>query len=230
MNFAKRKYAGNSRYAPAKKMRRPAVRGLYSKLRYVRTASARYAAAPRTIELKYNDANINEVSTNGGQTFLLLNCANGTGATDRIGRSISLHDCHFSYRVIPNANTTGSWVRILLVYDTQTNGAVPGATDVLDSAAITSNANANNRTRFKFLYDKSHFIAANSTATQAVTFYDKPTTVMNQQCSLKGKKVEFMGTTNAITDIDKGGIFLVYIGTDTAVLTVFNFRTQFFDQ
>lgn len=86
----------------------------------------------------------------------LLNAANqGTTASTRAGRRITMKNMSWLFNISLAPTTTGaSPLRFLVVYDKQTNGAAPAATDVLVSDIIGSPMNLNNSRRFKILVDE----------------------------------------------------------------------------
>lgn len=88
-----------------------------------------------------------------GVTTWTITCINdvaqGTSAITSIGRKILMKSILLQ-AVLTNSNGFG---RLLIVYDRQTNGAAPAATDVLTSNTMMAAQNLDNRDRFIILAD-----------------------------------------------------------------------------
>lgn len=150
-------------------------------------------------------------------TVTLLNgVATGTDFTDRIGRKIVMRSLYFRAFIRPTDNITGdTFARIIIVYDMQSNGAAPAATDVLKSANPAAQVNLNNRDRFKILFDKAIAVGkTDNTATQAIT------NGHNMMAMKKYKRLKhetlFNGTTAAIGSIATGSIYLLAFSDQAA--------------
>lgn len=159
-------------------------------------------------------ANYNVTST--GSVTLLNGVATGTDFTDRIGRRIMMKKHYFRGVVFPEDNNTGQQlVRMIIVYDMQSNGAAPGVTDVLKSADATSQLNLNNRDRFRILTDKQWVLAPiDNTATQS--FAGSPTIHQFKKFKKLNHEVQYNGTTNSIGSIATGAMFMLLIGSNAA--------------
>jgi len=149
--FAARKAAYKAR--PAKRAQSARV-GLAN--RVVRRAMSTRAASKG--ELKFIDLS-NTMTTNiGGSGFSALNLLNGvavgTDATTRIGRKISIKSLLVRWKANLQATSVGgSPIRIICVYDKQTNGAAPTAANILLADAFLAPNNLDNRDRFVTLFD-----------------------------------------------------------------------------
>lgn len=89
----------------------------------------------------------------------------GSSFFNRIGRRIELKNITFSAQIQPlrsSALGTSEYVRVLIIYDRQTNGAVPTIADVLqttdqagaNTTTSMSGINLNNRDRFRIFIDE----------------------------------------------------------------------------
>lgn len=137
--------------------------------------------APHQPELKVIDQNIdtqllnnatgNEGGVTGWTKILLNPCVQGTDMYTRIGRKIIMQKWILRLEVLQSnvASTSGGagHVRVLVVYDAQTNAAIPVITDILGATAtgsaapdMTTPMNLNNRERFRLLMDKVFYIGA----------------------------------------------------------------------
>jgi len=139
--------------------------------------------------------------------------AQGSDISNRIGRKYNNIAIQLRGTFIPQGITTGNLARVMLIWDAQTNGALPAMTDILTAARSDKFMNLDFRDRFKIIMDKSFgFGPYNTTATQAVsapmakiTFYKRinlPTI-----CD---------GTTSAIGDVNTGSLLLVTVGSAAA--------------
>lgn len=150
-----------------------------------------------------------------GSVTLLNGVATGTDFTNRIGRKVCWKSVLIQGFTQPQDTTVGETLgRIMLVYDTQPNGALPAITDVLLNNDPTSPMQLNNRDRFKIIWDKRVVNGVyNTTATMAVGD-------MTIREVRKYKKVNldtiFDGITAAIADVQSGSIFLLTIGNNAA--------------
>lgn len=107
-------------------------------------------------ELKYVDDGVANLLPVAGRVTTINGIAEGSGPSARIGRKALMKSILFRCAVHPNnaqSNPDGTIVRILCVYDRQTNSTAPTINDVLASGGITAPMNLNNRERFKILFD-----------------------------------------------------------------------------
>lgn len=174
-------------------------------------------------ELKTIDVAPTQAEATGTASINLLNgVATGTDYTGRIGRKIRMKNLYLRIQVAPvDQVTSDTHLRLLVVYDMQTNGAAPAITDVLNTASTVDHVNLNNRDRFKILVDKCIPIGANvNTATQAysngrnVYYIKKYISLASRGCS----DVLFNGTGATISSIATGSIYFLYFSGVTAGL------------
>lgn len=93
-------------------------------------------------------------NSNIGVITLLNGCQQGVTATTRLGRYIQLLSLTLRGVVTKAANQTGETVlRILLIRDSQANGAAPTAADIIQGDTIDGLYNLNYETRFEIIYD-----------------------------------------------------------------------------
>lgn len=107
-------------------------------------------------ELKFVDTDISPIELDTTGTVLPLNVmAQGSSQSTRIGNKIT--NMSVFVRVsVNNGTTAGSapGIRMMLVYDTQVNAALPAITDILTLATINGLTNLANRDRFTILWDR----------------------------------------------------------------------------
>lgn len=156
----------------------------------------------------------------------------GSTFCNRIGRKISMK----SLRMNGNLNfirtvADEDYVRIMIVYDRQTNGALPAIADILqDTDQATTNvtnaysgANVNNVDRFQILKDY-HIVLPSGTFTAGVVtnpgFTDPVSATFRVDCYLKlnGLLTQYKSDSApaVIGDISSGALYLVTFGSAVA--------------
>jgi len=164
-------------------------------------------------ELNAIDSTPATISVNTTGNLVLLNgCATGADYTDRIGRKIRMKSVQFRGFFQPaDDSTVTNYVRMMIVYDRQTNGNPPTVTEILQSASSLSSLNLNNRERFTVVADKEYVIGrVINTATQAVSYG-----LNVHKC--KGYRrlnleTQYGGSTNAVASIATGSLYMLTIG------------------
>lgn len=136
-------------------------------------------------------------------TILLLNgVAQGTTATTRLGRRITMKSLYVRFNAALAATTAGnSPIRLLIVYDKQANTNAPAANDVLVADAIVNPNNLSNSRRFVTLMD---WLATDGLGTAGPgsahhVFYKK----MNLEVAFN------TGSAGTIGDIQSGSVYLL---------------------
>lgn len=117
-----------------------------------------WANPSRGGELKFVDVSYGTdvtVSTSAWSAGVLLNgLANGSDASTRIGRKITMKSLLIRfYATMAATSTGGSVIRYLVVYDKQANATAPAITDILLADEFSSYNNLSNRDRFVTLVD-----------------------------------------------------------------------------
>jgi len=104
-------------------------------------------------------------------------------------------------------------IRLMLVYDRQANGAAPVITDILDSAAMSSQKNVANRDRFLVLRDMVFDMNSFGAATAAASNVQMVKTVF---VPLKGLMTTYNAGAAGVGSITTGALYLVYFSTTGA--------------
>lgn len=93
----------------------------------------------------------------------LVVIAQGAGESERIGRKIVIKSiyCRGTLVLAPTANGVDK-VRMIIVNDTQANGAAFAVLDVLETAQMDSHYNLDNQMRFKILADQNFTLNSQS--------------------------------------------------------------------
>lgn len=173
--------AGQTNYAGRKRFRSGYERQIGNYGRYNRPpalpANTQLNWCPRSAptELKYMDRKIFETAIDtGGNVYTgaakdgdILTIVQNTGPSERIGRMIIIRELHWNVNVhktlqagASSANTSDE-VRIMLLLDTQCNGALPAVDDILGAGDAAGNdssyqsyMNLVNKGRFIVLINK----------------------------------------------------------------------------
>lgn len=155
-------------------------------------------------ELKFIDTTPGATLTAAVATFgvatLLNGCIPGSGASDRIGRKITMKSllCRWAVTLQPTS-TQGSPIRILIVYDKQANTTAPAVTDILLADAFLSQNNLSNRDRFVTLMDLiTPPLTAGNDYVQAGVFYKR----LNLETMFNA------GTAGTVGDITSGSVYM----------------------
>lgn len=201
---------------------------LTSRMSNVKLIPSRYAKPNQYVELKFMDNPFAIVGVVAGTVDSLMNVANGTGPSDRIGNHVSLKDILLDWTARDSAG--GSYThhgRLVVVQDLQTNRAAPTVLDIFNTATVTSQYNPSNRTRFKVIMDENYSL---SSVNGIGIAWEKNAQRTNYFRNLQGKKITYSGTTSNVTDIDAGALFIVHLSDTASKVTVtFNTRVQFYD-
>lgn len=131
------------------------------------------------VELKSVDINsatvvLDAISTTSGIPLNLVQV--GSGYNQRVGRKVFMQSLYFTGVLRPNAAIADypRYIRIAIVYDSQSNGTTPTYADVFqnNSADDTNQSNAfshlnlSNRERFRVIMDKRMQLGTTATATR----------------------------------------------------------------
>lgn len=166
-----------------------------------------YANIP---EVKYIDVSISSVVSNVGAAVLLNGCTPGSGATNRIGRKITMISCHVKLYIKQNTSDNSNWtgVKIALVYDKQTNATALSWSDVYDTSSVIADRNLDNRDRFIVLWDS-----------KAIGFdaYGSAKNVHTENVFIK-RRLDVIfnsGSAGTVADIQTGSLHLLHYTDET---------------
>jgi len=187
-------------------------------------------------ELKVIDSGpITGNNPSAGGLTLLNGVSSGTDYTARIGRRTVMKSILFRFYLVPNISATngalGDVVRMMLVYDCQSNAAAPAVGDILAGGAPTfdSPMNLNNRDRFKILADKYYTIGSWLYTGTSLTA-GSPRPVAAKIYKKMNLEVIFGGTGSTVGSIQTGAVYCLLISLNNSISTsVFNSRIRFID-
>lgn len=162
------------------------------------------------------------IENTGTQLQLLNGCVAGSQNYQRIGRKINLKSLqiHGKINVADNNVAAGVTVRLLIVFDKQSNGAAPTYSDIIKSQSITpatsstvfDMVNLDNRDRFEIIRDLYYTLGGiDTTATQ--TWAASPLlTNVNLYIKLGNRETVYnAGTAGSVGDIQSGALYFFLI-------------------
>jgi len=226
---AARKSVRRARANAVKRMGLPATRGLrgqYGKYRRSQKEKKLIDLGSTVVQFVADGAIAN-------QGLVLLNgVSQGSDYNNRIGRKIVMTSIFFRCTVALAAspNAQSEVVRLMIVYDEQTNNVDPGGTDILQtSTATVSFNNLSNRDRFKVLYDKIRVVNAQGQTNGSLgdkAYFSKYIKI--------GLPVIFSGTGGTSGAIQTGALYALFSSQELTASTnqpkgAFNSRVRFID-
>lgn len=181
-------------------------------------------------ELKAYDIQENFSDFVNTGTFEILNVPKkGDDRYERNGRNIRMKSLHIRGKIAPEdalaSDITAEFLRYLVIYDKQSNGAPPAMGDVLrDSTSsaqsnVFSDINLDNRDRFEILRDVSFPTSYFALGTQEIIPLDPTKQCFNVDIfiPLKGKEVMFNSNNSETSaDIQTGALFIMCMNLQTA--------------
>ncbi len=201
-------------YRKRKTYRRPGYKAcgrmVYSDARKALTI-ARGVKSLLNVEFKFFDSQVtNTEILSTPQLFQLTNVVQGDGGSNRDGNQIKVVGNLLKYSVTMDASAVTSQLRVMLVLDKQTNGAIAIAADVLEDItvfdAIVSPLNLDNKYRFRILYDKVHLFS--NAGANKLHYRDKYIKM--------SERIRYDGTAGNITDITSSSLFLLVVSSTGA--------------
>lgn len=206
--------------------------GLTSRRGQVSTRrSAPASLTSRRPEVKALDVAANSTPVVTAGTFALLNDVFvGANFYQRVGTKLAMRNLHLKGYI--NAIATGAaadWIQIIIVYDRQTNGALPTTADLISSvvsAGTTSSTsldylNLNNRDRFQILRNKKYVLPTVTDTAGVLTNVGVidgayPTIHFDEFISMKDMVTQFKGSGSGVVDIASGSLLLFVQSQTTA--------------
>ena len=181
-----------------------------------------WANPTRGGELKFIDTQITTNPVVNSITFatgvLLNGIANGSDASTRIGRKVTIKSLLLRWSVKLDPTTTGGGnLRILIVYDKQANAVAPAITDILLTNDFHSPNNLSNRDRFVTICDVvTDPIAVQGEYSAADVVYKK----------LNLEEMFNAGSAGTIGDITSGSIYFFVAQNGGMLIAAPDFRAD----
>lgn len=214
----RRKYRGKTK--PYRGYRRRRSRGNYIFYRRLRNKMYRLA---RYVNVEFKQHNIDYGGTVNSTPAItqLTNIDQGDTDTTRDGSSIKITGIYLRGFARSNASTTNCIVRLIIVWDRQTNQAIYSADDLLyDSTQINSLLNIDNGRRFRVLWDKAINLDLSSNYIKPFAYYKK----LNLH-------IRYDNTGNGIADLTENSLSMLAFSTaaTNAPTVDINFRLRYVD-
>lgn len=154
-----------------------------------------------------------------GQLFLLNGVGAGDDSDDRDGRQITNKTVQILGLLSPQSTVTSSnLARVLVVWDSQSNGTTPAITDILLASSSVSFPRLDNRQRFDILADVKYAqagIAVDFGVPQGFCM-GETTHVIDISVDLKNRITTYSGTGFTAANISTGALWLITIGHNPA--------------
>lgn len=177
-------------------------------------------------ESKFFDTNNSGVISSSGTVVALSTVGQGASESQRIGRSILIESIAVNGEaLLPSAAGTSNntdTIRMITFIDTQPNGALPGVTDVLESASRLSHYNLSNKDRFAIIDDRKFPMNARAADTSP---YDT-TSQFHFERTFRVYS-HFSGTGSTIADVASNSICMLLITKNGFINHEFISRIRF---
>jgi len=213
-NFKSKKRGPKGR---SSKMRRSSI--TYSQIGAKVLSDVRALKRLLNVEDKYSDVIANAQNVPNTPTYVLLNGLSlGTSAITRNGQSIRCADLQFNCTITISSAASASFVRLVLLQDTQPNASVPGADDVyVDTTNVRSMRTVGYNTRFRIILDELVSLTAVNLTSYAMT-----------RLFPLSFHVEFnTGNAGTIADITKGSLYLLYFSNEGTNYPLIGYYSRF---
>lgn len=231
-------------------------KGKVHKKRKVSRPSPFGSPARSSKELKFVDVSETSVVLSSTATFTLLNGLQiGDDFFNREGRKVVMVSSHLNGHIVPTEDATSTgpdYIRIMIVYDRQANGAVPSSittilTGIDNAGTATTVAkspfNMTNSDRFQIVMDKRFSVgvggsitAAPGTAATALGQYlggAQDNKVSNYRKLFLETKYQSSSNPSVVADIASGSLYLVTLSevtiADAPCKFTFQHRLRFSD-
>lgn len=146
---------------------------------------------------------------NTGQISPLSNLAQGDGNNTRDGGSVKWMQWDIKFILKQHASAVSTNVRVMVVFDNQTNQTLYSLPNLLTDANaihnLISNKNMDNPKRFLILYDKLFRMSNSGNKTVSGRYFGR---------YKKGFKVRYDANMGDITDLTQGSFSIVYISDE----------------
>ncbi len=157
------------------------------------------------VEFKFLDTQLTfENITTPATIIQLINIPQGNSDSSRDGAQVKLTRVNVKYAIARSAIDTANFVRVMLVLDTQTNGAIYNLFDLLADNTLDDNLvsmlNLDNKYRFRILYNKVHVLSDKGANSK---IYRELSKELNT-------KIRFTASTPSIADLSTNSLSMVF--------------------
>ncbi len=187
----------------------------YKKKNYNNRAIMLAKKALRMINAEYKLIDTSSIALSvpdgGGTVVQLTNIAQGTTNITRVGNGLKIASIYTKVMLHIAAAASSSQVRIMLVHDRQTNGALFATTDLLESVTnirgLISPRNIDHIRRFTVLFDKMYILNQNIASAISTTRYTK----VYKKVDIHAR---YDGNAGDITDLSQSSLGLLLISNE----------------
>jgi hypothetical protein len=166
------------------------------------------------------------------QSWLINTISQGTAESDRLGKQVSLKNWRATFMMQTESTATSPCtVRVVVVYDTQANGAVVADATLWESPTkqYLSQPAAEYTQRYQILYDRKLTFGGADTGSTGTS-----QRIWDINVPLKGRRTCWSGITGNISDLATGSLFLLMYSESTSatnqVRGAFTSRLYYYDQ
>lgn len=176
---------------------------------------------PSVRDLQYFDINGTGTTAAANMAYVsLFNPVQGTASTSRFGDKIVMHSIQWKMKL---NNSITLPIRIVLIYDSQPNGAVP--TTPAPLTALRTEAFKDPDTRHRFTVIRDWYIT-NTYGTTVSTNDQKHDAVQTGLTQYNGESY-FTGNAGTVADLRTGSYVLCFYNTASEAAFVYEYRFLF---
>lgn len=162
--------------------------------------TANYLKTLINVERKYHSVTISQNPDNStGAVTYLSGLTQGDTASNRDGNKVRVRSIQYHGRISINPSATQTNVRVLLCRLKDTNGTDASITDLFETPSVYEFYKTNEIFNYKVLKDKTFTVNS-----------DKPNVVFRWFIK-QNSHLQYSGNSNAVTDQQRNGYFLISI-------------------
>lgn len=191
--------------------------------RRVRNIDKKVKKIQRSIELGHKDTNQTAVSIPTTGVFVLVNgITQGDSDITRTGDEVVATSLQFRYRIeADELALNATLVRVLLVWDSQANGAAPTIATLFDQLIISdpiySPYNLDYQKRYKFLYDRVHVLNPVLQSSETTGTLDNvvPVSIYKKRKVKLSRTVKYSNTGDTVGSIATNSLHMIFIANQS---------------
>ena len=153
-------------------------------------------------EKKWLDTNINQELSTTGAITPINTIGQGSDAINRIGNQVKMLGVLIKGAIGVGSTPTSAAVRVIVVYDKQTNGSTPSVSAILTTVSMAGMLNLDYKNRYTIIADECYHVESTGQQVVPVNIYRK----MNLN-------TQFTSTGTSIADISSGSIYVITAGS-----------------
>ncbi len=186
-------------------------------------------------EMKFKDVGLDKTVTAGLVASHLTVLPQGNTKSERIGRKITIKKVHGMGAItLPPATAgtdTSDVVRMMLIQDTQTNGAAFTSADLLEADTFDSYRNLANSSRFRVLWTRTYALRSYGAGPSGAAIVWSEDVVKFKFSKSVNIAIEYdnSATTGALTTIRSNSIWMVYLSQEGLCSAEGTYRYRYTD-